>query len=123
MPVLLLRKRSTWSQQGSLPAACGPTVTMSDITLLRITQQDKERMLLECQQTPGPYAARLCQAMIPDYLLQAWRGQVSYHGGRNKAALPRNLVARLLEYLQESFMEMSLEDFRSIPRHVNRLFQ
>ncbi|EMP39854.1 Zinc finger and SCAN domain-containing protein 20 [Chelonia mydas] len=98
-------------------------VTMNDITLLRLTQRDKEQMLLECHQSLGPFAAMLCSAMIPGYLLLAWRGKVSYHGGWNKAALPRNLLQRLLEYLQESFMEMSLEDFRSIPRHVNRLFQ
>ncbi|KAM9163422.1 uncharacterized protein ACDP82_001175 [Pangshura tecta] len=97
-------------------------VTLNDITLLRITQRDKERMFLECQQSLGPYAAMLCHAMIPDYLLHAWRGKVSYHGGRNKAALPRNLLQRFLEYLQERFIKMSLEDFRSIPRHVNKLF-
>ncbi|EMP27633.1 Merlin [Chelonia mydas] len=93
-------------------------VTINDITLLRITYRDKERMLLECQQTPGPYAAMLSYAVIPDYVLLACRGKVSFHGGRNKAAFPRNLLQRLWEYLQESFIEMSLEDFRSIPRHV-----
>nr|XP_048701006.1 mRNA-capping enzyme isoform X3 [Caretta caretta] len=98
-------------------------VTTNDIALLRLTQRGKERMLLECQQIPGPYAAMLRYAMIPDYVLLAWRGKVSYHGGRNKAALPRNLLQGLWEYLQESFMEMSLEDFCSIPRHINRLFQ
>ncbi|EMP36793.1 Vacuolar protein sorting-associated protein 41 like protein [Chelonia mydas] len=74
---------------------------MNDITLLRITERDKEQMLLECQQTPGPHAAVLSYAMIPDYVLLACRGKVSYHGGCNKAALPRNLLQRLWEYLQD----------------------
>ncbi|EMP42050.1 hypothetical protein UY3_00640 [Chelonia mydas] len=104
----------------SMLSVMGSQVTMNDITLLRITQRDKERMLLECQQTPGPYTTILCYAMIPDYVLLACCGKVSYHGGRNKPALPRNLLQRLLE---ESFMEMSLEVSHSIPRHVNRLFQ
>ncbi|EMP34991.1 hypothetical protein UY3_07854 [Chelonia mydas] len=47
-------------------------VTMNDITLLRLAQKDKDRMSLECQQTSGPYAAMLCYAMIPDYMLLAW---------------------------------------------------
>lgn len=72
---------------------------MNDITLLRITQRDKERMLFERQQT---YTAMLCCTMIPEYVLLAWSGKVSYHGGRNKAALPRNLLQRLWEYIQES---------------------
>ncbi|EMP41002.1 Protein phosphatase 1 regulatory subunit 12B [Chelonia mydas] len=40
-----------------------------NITLLRITQRDRERMLLECQQTLGPHAAMLSYAMIPDNVL------------------------------------------------------
>ncbi|XP_065455076.1 ras-related protein Rab-3C isoform X3 [Chrysemys picta bellii] len=98
-------------------------VTMSDITLMRISETEKERMLRECQQTPGPYAAMLCEAMIPEYLLLAWRGKVFYHGGCNKAALPRDLMQRLSQYLQESFVEMSQEDFCSIPGHIYRIFQ
>ncbi|XP_065419913.1 zinc finger protein RFP-like [Chrysemys picta bellii] len=39
---------------------------MSDITLMRISEMDKERMLRESLQRPGPYAAMLCKAMIPD---------------------------------------------------------
>ncbi|EMP33638.1 DNA polymerase theta [Chelonia mydas] len=50
---------------------------MNDITLLRLTQKDKDRMLLECDQNPGPFAAMLCAAMIPDYLLLAWRAPTS----------------------------------------------
>ncbi|XP_053864861.1 uncharacterized protein LOC128825970 isoform X2 [Malaclemys terrapin pileata] len=98
-------------------------VSTNDITLLRLTQKDKDRMLHEFDQNPGPFAAMCCAAMIPVHLLLALGGQVSYCGGRNKAALPRNLQQRLSEYLQESFMEMSMESSRSIPRHVNRLFQ
>ncbi|EMP25874.1 hypothetical protein UY3_17047 [Chelonia mydas] len=67
-------------------------VTMNDNTLLRITQRDKEWMLLECQQTLGPHAAMLSYAMNPDYVLLAWCGKVSYHGGHNKVAVPRNLL-------------------------------
>ncbi|XP_065258995.1 hsc70-interacting protein isoform X2 [Emys orbicularis] len=98
-------------------------VTMSDITLMRISDTEKDRMLHESKQKPGPYAAMLCEAMIPEYLMIAWRGKVSYHGGRNKAALPRNLMQRLSNYLQESFVEMSHEDFSSIPGHIDLIFQ
>ncbi|CAM4429448.1 unnamed protein product, partial [Lepidochelys olivacea] len=74
-------------------------VPVNDITLLRITQRDKEQMLFERQQT---YTAMLCSTMIPEYVLLAWSGKVSYHEGRNKAALPRNLLQRLWEYIQEN---------------------
>ncbi|XP_053874351.1 uncharacterized protein LOC128831696 isoform X2 [Malaclemys terrapin pileata] len=58
-----LMARGRWqSQQGNESSKQKCQVTMSNIALLRITQRDKERMLLECQQTPGPYAARLCHA-------------------------------------------------------------
>ncbi|XP_053876434.1 cyclin-dependent kinase 6 isoform X2 [Malaclemys terrapin pileata] len=96
-------------------------VTMSDITLMRISDSEKERMLRESLQRPGPYAALLCRAMIPEYLLVSWRGNVSYYGGPNKAALPRNLMQRISNYLQESFLEMSQEDFCSIPGHIDRI--
>ncbi|XP_065436637.1 hsc70-interacting protein isoform X1 [Chrysemys picta bellii] len=96
-------------------------VTMSDITLMRISDSEKERMLQESLQRPGPYAALLCRAMIPEYLIVSWRGNVSYYGGSNKAALPRNLMKRLSNYLQESFIEMSQEDFCSIPGHIDRI--
>ncbi|XP_053887424.1 GTP-binding protein 1 isoform X3 [Malaclemys terrapin pileata] len=96
-------------------------VTMSDITLMRISDSEKERMLRESLQRPGPYAALLCRAMIPEYLIVSWRGNVSYYGGPNKAALPRNLMQRLSNYLQESFIKMSQEDFCSIPGHIDRI--
>ncbi|XP_065265145.1 transmembrane protein 59 isoform X3 [Emys orbicularis] len=92
---------------------------MSDITLMRISESDRERMLRESMQKPGPYAAMLCRAMIPEYLIESWRGNVSYHGGPNKIALPRNLMHRLEHYLQESYAEISHEDFVSIPGHID----
>ncbi|XP_053874394.1 dihydropyrimidinase-related protein 2 isoform X3 [Malaclemys terrapin pileata] len=96
-------------------------VTMGDITLMRISDSERERMLRESLQRPGPYAALLCRAMIPEYLIVSWRGNVSYFGGPNKAALPRNLMQRLSNYLQESFIEMSREDYCSIPAHIDRI--
>ncbi|XP_065443585.1 centromere protein Q isoform X3 [Chrysemys picta bellii] len=96
-------------------------VTMGDITLMRISESERERMLRESLQRPGPYAALLCRAMIPEYLIVSWRGNVSYFGGPNKAALPRNLMQRLSNYLQESFIEMSQEDYCSIPGHIDRI--
>ncbi|XP_053871530.1 L-aminoadipate-semialdehyde dehydrogenase-phosphopantetheinyl transferase isoform X1 [Malaclemys terrapin pileata] len=96
-------------------------VIMSDITLMRISDSEKERMLRESLQRPGPYAAMLCRAMIPEYLIVSWCGNVSYYGGPNKAALPKNLMQRISNYLQESFLEMSQEDFCSIPGHIDRI--
>ncbi|XP_065411806.1 tubulin epsilon and delta complex protein 1 isoform X5 [Chrysemys picta bellii] len=105
-------KKSAWYEK---------QVTMGDITLMRISESDRERMLRESLQRPGPYAALLCRAMIPEYLIVSWRGNVSYFGGPNKAALPRNLMQRLSNYLQESFIEMSQEDYCSIPGHIDRI--
>lgn len=42
--------------------------------------------------------------------------------GRNKAALPRNFWQRIAEYLQESFLDISVEDSWDISVYVNKLF-
>ncbi|XP_050772017.1 uncharacterized protein LOC127030110 [Gopherus flavomarginatus] len=49
----------------------------------------------------------LC-SMMPAELILEWHGKVAYHGGQNKAALPRNLLQRIAEYLHESVLEISI---------------
>ncbi|EMP41910.1 hypothetical protein UY3_00834 [Chelonia mydas] len=55
-------------------------------------------------------------------IIAGWHDKVSYNEGRNKAALPRNLQQRIAEYLQDSFLEITMEDSRDILVYVNKLF-
>lgn len=70
----------------------------------------------------GLISAMLCGSVTQDYLVVAWCVKVSYHEGRNKAGLPRNLVRVIKEFLSESFMELFRDDSHSICRHINKLF-
>lgn len=53
------------------------------------------QLLLVFQSHLGPYAARLFTAIVPAEVLTDWHGKVSYSGGRNKAAVPRNFEREL----------------------------
>ncbi|XP_039347298.1 sodium- and chloride-dependent glycine transporter 1-like [Mauremys reevesii] len=94
----------------------------NEITLRRVTRAQKERMLREALHRPGPYAAMLVEAMIPLYIRMSWQGRVCFNGAPNKAPLPRNLLRRLFEELYDTFVELSLEDFSSVPLCVDLLF-
>ena len=93
-----------------------------EITLRRVSRTERERMLEESHHKPGAYAAMLVKALVPEYQLIAWRGKVCYLGAPNKPALPRNLLHRVSDYLQESFLEISEEDACSIPLYIDLLF-
>ncbi|CAM4409573.1 unnamed protein product [Lepidochelys olivacea] len=55
---------------------------LEDISLLRVTWEAREGLLLQCGFHPGPYAACLCAAMVLPPLTAQWRGQVSLTGTR-----------------------------------------
>lgn len=97
-------------------------MTLADTTLLRVTEAERGQLLHAFRYGPGPYAAILCTEMTPAESILEWRRKVSYRGGRNKAALPRNLQ-RIADYLQESFLKISVEDSWDIPVYINNLFR
>ncbi|XP_077680149.1 E3 ubiquitin-protein ligase COP1 isoform X2 [Eretmochelys imbricata] len=93
-------------------------VTLADIMLLRVTEAAREQLLQASRYIPGLYVAMLCTAMMPGELILEWGGKVSYCSGRNKAALPRNLLQWIAEYFHESFLEISRKESQDIPVYI-----
>lgn len=92
-------------------------MTLCD-SLLRVTEAAR---LQASGYRPGPYVAILCIIMMPAELILEWSAKVVC-GGRNKAALPRSLLQKIVEYHHESFLEISIEDSQAITMHINSLF-
>lgn len=74
-------------------------VILAEISLLRVTKAQRIQLLLAPQSHPGPDAANLFTAMVPTEVFAEWHGEVSYRGGRHKAAIPRNPWESTAEYL------------------------
>lgn len=62
----------------------------------------------------------LCAAVLPAEVITGDTFACPYHDGRNQSALPSNLWQKIVENLQESFIEISMEDSQGIPVHINK---
>ncbi|EMP39283.1 hypothetical protein UY3_03524 [Chelonia mydas] len=96
---------------------------LEDISLLRVTWEAREGLLLQCGFHPGPYAACLCVVMVPPPLMAQWHRQVSLTGSWITVALPRNLRKRIAQGLDETFEEITEADYRDVREHINILFR
>ncbi|EMP28178.1 Sperm-associated antigen 17 [Chelonia mydas] len=96
---------------------------LEDISLLRVTWEAREGLLLQCGFRLGPYAACLCAAMVPPPLTAQWRGQVSLTGMRTTLALPKNLRKHIDQVLDETFEEITEANYRNVTEHINALFR
>nr|XP_048696557.1 uncharacterized protein LOC125632421 [Caretta caretta] len=83
---------------------------MEDISLLRVSRESREGLFQDCGFRSGPSATRLCATMVPTPSEAEWCRKVTVNEARNKAALPKNLRQWIVQYLQESFLEVSEAD-------------
>ncbi|EMP39024.1 hypothetical protein UY3_03743 [Chelonia mydas] len=97
-------------------------LVLEDISLLRVTREAREGLLLQFSFHPGPYAACLFAAMVPSPLTAQWCRHASVTGTRTTVALPRNLRKRIAQILDETFEEITKADYHNVREHINALF-
>ncbi|EMP29607.1 Kin of IRRE-like protein 3 [Chelonia mydas] len=130
-PTLSLLYPRSISQKGiDCPAQRSPDLiwgleesVLEEISLLRVTWEAKEGLLMQCGFRPGPYAACLCAAMVPPPHTAQWCGQVSLTGTRSTVALPRNLHKHMAQVLDETFEEITEADYHNVRQHIIALFR